>query len=126
MDGTEPTVDEELFSSRLEVENELLQQTAFENMVGNTTSKSTVYKVYKDGEYSDRLLLYTRKSEQLDQCCQQLVAMLCCTLSIMLHCTLSTTIVHSCTRSTIIVQSLLTTINKLFHQLLSALVPTTL
>ena len=25
--------------------------------------------------------MYTRKNEQLDQCCQQLVAMLCCTLS---------------------------------------------
>ena len=49
---------------------------------------------------------YRRKNEQLDQCCQQLVAMLCCTLS--------TTIVHSCSRSTTIVQSLLTTINKLF------------
>ena len=28
-----------------------------------------------------RILFYTRKNEQLDQCCQQLVAMLCCTLS---------------------------------------------
>ena len=30
---------------------------------------------------------YTRKNEQLDQCCQQLVGMLCCTLfnSVVLH-----------------------------------------
>ena len=32
---------------------------------------------------------YTRKNEQLDQCCQQLVLMLCCTLSTMLCCTLN-------------------------------------
>ena len=42
--------------------------------------------------------------------CQQYCAAPCQQL-------LSTTIVHSCSRSTIIVQSLLTTINKLFYQL---------
>ena len=31
--------------------------------------------------FSHGAIEYTRKSEQLDQCCQQLVAMLCCTLS---------------------------------------------
>ena len=66
------------------------------------------------------------KMNNLMQCCQQLVAMLCCTLSnhVVLHTVepccaascqqlLSTTIVHSCSRSTTIVQSLLKTINKL-------------
>ena len=41
------------------------------------------------------LYVYTRKNEQLDQCCQQFVAMLCCTLSTMLCCTLSTTVVNN-------------------------------
>ena len=62
------------------------------------------------------------KMNNLMQCCLQLVAMLCCTLSnnVVLHPVLTlsttvvkTTIVHSCSRSTTIVQSLLTTINKL-------------
>ena len=40
-------------------------------------------------------LAYTSKNEQLDQCCQQLVAILYCTLSTMLCCTLSTTVVNN-------------------------------
>ena len=62
---------------------------------------------------------YTRKNEQLDA----MLSTTCC--NVVLHTVqqccaapcqqlLSTTIVHSCSRSTTIVQSLLTTINKLF------------
>ena len=36
--------------------------------------------------------MYTRKNEQLDQCCQQLVAMLCCTLS-------TTVVINHCSQS---------------------------
>ena len=48
-------------------------------------------------------LAYTRKNEQLDQCCQQLVAILYCTLSTMLCCTLST--ILCCTLSTTVVNN---------------------
>ena len=46
-------------------------------------------------EYWNFKTSYTRKNEQLDQCCEQRAAMLCCTLSTMLCCTLSTTVVNN-------------------------------
>ena len=44
------------------------------------------------------IVYYTRKNEQLDQCCQQLVAMLRCTLSTMLCCTLSIVVNNHCSQ----------------------------
>ena len=44
------------------------------------------------------IVYYTRKNEQLDQCCQQLVATLCCTLSTMLGCNLSIVVNNHCSQ----------------------------
>ena len=84
----------------------VLSTLILENIVQDTQQLSKVRKAN---------LNYTRKTEQLDQCCQQLVVLhtvqQCCAAPCQQL--VSTTIVHSCSRSTI-VQSLLTTINKLF------------
>ena len=84
----------------------VLSTLILENIVQDTQQLSKVRKAN---------LNYTRKTEQLDQCCQQLVVLhtvqQCC--AALCQQLVSTTIVHSCSRSTI-VQSLLTTINKLF------------
>ena len=84
----------------------VLSTLILENIVQDTQQLSKVRKAN---------LNYTHKTEQLDQCCQQLVVLhtvqQCCAAPCQQL--LSTTIVQSCSRSTI-VQSLLATINKLF------------
>ena len=68
-----------------------------------------MYIIFKVNRFINRcqarttrlVIPYTQKNEQLDQCCQQVVAMFCCTLSTMLCCTLSTML--CCTLSTTVV-----------------------
>ena len=95
------------YASEFTEDDVVLSTLILENIVQDTQQLSKVRKAN---------LNYTRKTEQLDQCCQQLVVLhtvqQCCAAPCQQL--LSTTIVHSCSRSTTIVQSLLTTINKLF------------
>ena len=88
-----------------------------------------MYIIFKVNRFINRcqarttrlVIPYTQKNEQLDQCCQQVVAMFCCTLSTMLCCTLSTTVVNKTTilftvvhgQRSLLNRSMLTIINKL-------------
>ena len=90
----------------------------------SNTTITVVSLMYKFNKYVQlNQLHYTCKNEQLDQCCRQLVAMLCCTLS--------TTVVNNCSSQLLTVNNQCSIIvdnhqQAFFHQLLSALVPTTL
>ena len=93
------------YTSEFTEDDVVLSTLILENIVQDTQQLSKVRKAN---------LNYTLKTEQLDQCCQLVVlhtVQQCCAAPCQQL--LSTTVVHGCSRSTI-VQSLLTTINKLF------------